>query len=229
MSDVHNPATEERLARVMDELARYLSTRCSTEQKDVIVRKQTLQLRNDLCRAVAHSRRRILDIAQSARANAGNTASPDHSGPAMPGAHGLPAARLRRVMRHIDGALAEPLTVPALACVAGMSPSHFTALFKCSTGLSPHEAVLRRRIAKAKELLCQDTRTVAAIGCQLGFSSQAHFTTVFRRRVGVTPSAFRRGTGAPDTAKAGARVAKISANPAIQPAESESLRPLDAH
>jgi AraC family transcriptional regulator len=96
-------------------------------------------------------------------------------------------------MAYIDASLGEPLTVPVLAGVAGMSPSHFTALFKHSTGVPPHEAVLRRRIARAKELLEDDARTIAAIGCQLGFSSQAHFTTVFRRRVGMAPSTFRRG------------------------------------
>jgi AraC family transcriptional regulator len=143
---------------------------------------------------------------------------------AMTAPRGLPAARLRRVMAYIDSSLEEALTVSTLAGVAGMSPSHFTTLFKRSTGVSPHEAVLRRRVVKARELLCDDIQSIAAIGCQLGFSSQSHFTTAFRKRTGLTPSAFRR-----DGARRGrARTAQeISANPAIRPRESESPQPAD--
>ncbi len=112
--------------------------------------------------------------------------------------HGLPAARLRRVMSYIDASLDEPLTVVTLASVAGMSRSHFATLFKRSTGVSPHEAVLRRRVVRATQLLREDIESIAAIGCQLGFSSQAHFTTAFRKRVGLTPSAFRHDSAISD-------------------------------
>jgi AraC-like DNA-binding protein len=220
MFGVGDPATAAKLARVMDELARYLSTRCESEQNDAELRQQARQLRDDLRRAVAHSRRRILDIAKGAHA-ANGSASTARPG-AAPGRAGLPAVRLRRVLSYIDASLAEPLTVRSLACVAGMSPSHFTMLFKRSTGLSPYEVVQRRRISRAKELLHDPSHTIAAIGCQLGFSSQAHFTTVFRRRIGVTPSAYRLHR-APSHEKI-PTPSKISENSARRPVESESLQ-----
>jgi AraC family transcriptional regulator len=53
-------------------------------------------------------------------------------------------------------------------------------MFKRATGVTPHEAVTRRRLARSQELLVDESLTIAQIGCQLGFSSQAHFCTAFR-------------------------------------------------
>jgi AraC-like DNA-binding protein len=205
MFDARSLTNEERLARIKAELAEQCLSIAASDQERAAVHKRTLQLCEEFRRALA--------TGPASRPGGGAT------GPrSVSRQRGLPAARLRRVMDYIDASLAEPLPVPILAGVAGMSPSHFAALFKCSTGISPHEAVLRRRIARAKELLGDERRTIAAIGCQLGFSSQAHFTTVFRRRVGVAPSTFRRGrTGAGHRPHS-----QNSANPAMRPAECES-------
>jgi transcriptional regulator GlxA family with amidase domain len=64
-------------------------------------------------------------------------------------------------------------------------------MFKRSTGLSPYQAVMQRRLARARDLLGDESLTIAAIGCSLGFSSQAHFTTAFRKSDGIAPAAFR--------------------------------------
>lgn len=111
---------------------------------------------------------------------------------------GMPAARLRRVTDYIEAHLGEPLSVRHLAEQARMSPSHFTTLFRRSTGISPYAYLLQCRMAKARVLLAEQALPLAEIGARLGFSSQAHFTTAFRKRFGVTPSVFRaraRGSG----------------------------------
>ena len=110
---------------------------------------------------------------------------------------GLPSARLKRVLEYVDAHLAGDTSTGRLADVAGMSPRQFGRLFSQSTGLPPHRYVLRRRVARAKDLLPDSRLTLAEVGYRLGFTSQSHFTTTFRDQVGVTPSVFRKTRGAP--------------------------------
>jgi AraC-like DNA-binding protein len=69
---------------------------------------------------------------------------------------------------------------------------HFAAQFKAATGIRPHEYLLRRRIERAKELLAGSHTPLVEIALEVGFKTQAHFTTVFARIVGETPNAWRR-------------------------------------
>ena len=64
--------------------------------------------------------------------------------------------------------------------------------FKRSTGSSPHQYLLQRRLDRAKSLLKQRELTLAEIGASTGFADQSHFTKVFRQFTGVTPSEYRR-------------------------------------
>jgi AraC family transcriptional regulator len=68
---------------------------------------------------------------------------------------------------------------------------HFARAFKQSTGESPHQYVLRQRVERAKELLSDPQSTVLSASAVTGFVDQSHFSKVFRRVVGVSPSEFR--------------------------------------
>jgi AraC family transcriptional regulator len=107
-------------------------------------------------------------------------------------AGGLRQTILRRVLEHMQAHLDQELPVTALAAVADLSSSYFSRLFKRSTGLSPHQYLMRQRIERATELLGDPRRQVAEVSYELGFPSQSHFTTVFRALVGVTPRAYQR-------------------------------------
>ncbi len=99
--------------------------------------------------------------------------------------------RLKRVYEYVDGHLAGKITLLDLAVVAGLSRMHFASQFRVATGLRPHEYLLKRRIERAEELLRQSTMTLVEIALTVGFQTQAHFTTVFKRFVGDTPSQWR--------------------------------------
>ena len=103
----------------------------------------------------------------------------------------MPAARLKRVLEFIDENLSEDISLSALAGVAAMGPHYFSDLFKRSTGLSPHQYVLRRKIERAKQHLRDPNISVVQITAITGFADQSYFTKVFRRVVGVTPTTFR--------------------------------------
>jgi len=105
--------------------------------------------------------------------------------------HGLPARRLRAVVAYIQTHLGDKVNLRQLAEMAEMSPFHFGHLFKQSTGVSPYQFVVRQRIAKAKDLLVDSKLPLAHIGYTLGFASQTHFTTTFRKFEGTTPLAYR--------------------------------------
>src|SRR3984957_20316957 len=79
-----------------------------------------------------------------------------------------------------------------MAEIAEVTQHHFASLFTKATGLSPHQYVLRVRIEHAKSHLKDDTLSVADVSRLVGFRTQEHFTKVFRRVVGVTPSEFRK-------------------------------------
>ncbi len=99
--------------------------------------------------------------------------------------------RLKRVVEYVDNHLSGRITLLDLAAVAGLSRMHFASQFRAATGFRPHEYLLRRRIQRAEELLRQSSMTLVEIALTVGFQTQAHFTTVFKRFVGDTPYQWR--------------------------------------
>ncbi len=78
-----------------------------------------------------------------------------------------------------------------LAAAAGMSVSHFIRAFRQSTGATPHQHVLTRRIERAMGLLAQPDHSVAEVANSTGYASPSHFVASFRQRLGVTPGTYR--------------------------------------
>ncbi|HEX8618478.1 MAG TPA: AraC family transcriptional regulator [Thermoanaerobaculia bacterium] len=105
---------------------------------------------------------------------------------------GLPAATRRRVLEYIDAHLGESITLAELAGVAGLTLHHFAREFKHAVGAPPHEYVMARRVDRAKQMLRFGGMALADVTLANGFSDQAHFTRVFRKRVGLTPGAYAR-------------------------------------
>ncbi len=103
----------------------------------------------------------------------------------------LPACRLRRVTQYIQENLQRELRLAELSALVHMSPYHFARLFKRSTGVSPHRFLVRRRIDAARGLLAARTAPIAEIAQLVGFRTPSHFTTTFRRVIGMRPSAYR--------------------------------------
>lgn len=65
-------------------------------------------------------------------------------------------------------------------------------MFKRATGLSPSQYFIRLRMSRARHLLLETDLSIIDIGLDVGYSSPSHFSQVFRREVGVTPSAYRQ-------------------------------------
>lgn len=106
----------------------------------------------------------------------------------------LSQRRMRHLLRHIDEHLGEDLSLEALAAEAGLSPLYIARAFRVAVGQSPHRYVVERRVEAAKRRLRASDDPIADVALATGFSSQSHLSDWFRRVVGVSPAAYRRGT-----------------------------------
>lgn len=104
----------------------------------------------------------------------------------------LTQAQMNRLVSHVDALGDYRMSVADMAAVVGLSESWFANVFKQTTGTTPWQWQLSKRIELSKQLLGESDLPVASIAAQLGFSDQAHLTKVFRQIVGETPAAWRR-------------------------------------
>lgn len=100
--------------------------------------------------------------------------------------------RLRRATDYIEAHLGEKMSLADVASASGLSRMHFAALFKASTGLRPLKYVQHRRIEHAQTALANSDLPVVDVALSVGFQSQAHFSTVFKRLVGESPVRWRQ-------------------------------------
>jgi AraC-like DNA-binding protein len=91
----------------------------------------------------------------------------------------LPPASLKRACAYIESHLAERVSIEPRA-------------FKQSQGTTPHEYIVDRRIAHARALLKETDTPLSEIALVSGFADQSHLARHFKRRVGVSPRAFRQ-------------------------------------
>jgi AraC-like DNA-binding protein len=97
--------------------------------------------------------------------------------------------RARRVLTET------PETPPSIAEVARqarISPFHFIRQFDAVFGLTPHQLRVQARLERARRLLAMGELSVTDVCMEVGFSSLGSFSDLFHRRVGESPSSFRR-------------------------------------
>src|ERR687885_792820 len=105
---------------------------------------------------------------------------------------GLSRHQLRQVIDYINGHLDRDLGLAELAKIVQMSPHYFTRLFKQSTGLTPHQYVIRHRVERARALLLNGELTIAEVAYTVGFANQSHLNRHLKRLLGVTPRHIRQ-------------------------------------
>lgn len=104
----------------------------------------------------------------------------------------LTQAQMNRLTAHFSMNGEQRMTVSDMADLVGLSESWFATVFRETTGKTPLQWQLSRRIEAARELLDDEALSIAEIAAQFGFSDQAHFTKVFRQFTGDTPAAWRK-------------------------------------
>ncbi len=104
---------------------------------------------------------------------------------------GLAGNKLRRATEFINANLSEDVTLSEIAETVELSPYHFSRAFKRTTGLTPQQYLIQRRVELAKQLLAKNKLPIVEVSAQVGFKNQSHFTTFFRRLTSMTPKAWR--------------------------------------
>lgn len=113
------------------------------------------------------------------------------SGPAVRGLTGvLAGTTLRAVTDYVHDHLERNIGLADLAAVAHLSAYHFARLFKQTTGRTPHQFVIEKRVERARRLITEGRLTLAQVAAACGFTDQSGFTKHFKRLVGVTPKRF---------------------------------------
>lgn len=103
----------------------------------------------------------------------------------------LTPIQLQQAIDYIHTHLDRDLSLIELASAIYISPTYFASLFKQTTGISPHQYVIRQRVKQAKTMLLKTDLAIADIALQVGFSSQSHLTQQFKRFTGMTPKQIR--------------------------------------
>lgn len=100
-------------------------------------------------------------------------------------------ARVERSVELLHRHTGETIPVAQLAAAVGLSPGHFSALFKAHTGRTPRRFQIDWRLERAVDLLRHSDLPVGAIGARCGFEDPLYFTRIFHRRFGQAPGKWR--------------------------------------
>jgi transcriptional regulator GlxA family with amidase domain len=107
---------------------------------------------------------------------------------------GLLAWQLNRVLDYVEMHLADKITVMDLAGLTNVSIGRLSRAFKISVGVSPGHYIAKRRVDLACKMMRTTGHALAQIAVACGLCDQPHLCKLFRRIVGMSPSAWRRAT-----------------------------------
>ncbi len=115
----------------------------------------------------------------------------------LPAIHTLPERALTqgqvsKVRDYINDRLDQHITLAELADVVALSRTHFSRLFKQSTGVAPYHYVIRCRVERANFLLRKGEMTLAEVARAVGFADHSHLDRHFKRIMGVSPNVVLR-------------------------------------
>ncbi|AIQ47087.1 AraC family transcriptional regulator [Paenibacillus sp. FSL R7-0273] len=108
-------------------------------------------------------------------------------------AHTGDHGKLASVLGYIEEHLHEPMEVEELAALVHLHPNYFIPYFKKFMGMPPMHYVQYKRMELAKRQLSGSTFSIGDIAEQVGMDL-AHFSKVFKKNTGVSPSAYRSST-----------------------------------
>lgn len=104
---------------------------------------------------------------------------------------GAVSAYVTDCVRAIERDPSSQTSLADLAARAGLSPFQFLRAFRASTGVTPHQFILRARLRSAATRIADDDARIIDIALEAGFGDLSNFNHAFRAEFGATPTSFR--------------------------------------
>jgi AraC family transcriptional regulator, arabinose operon regulatory protein len=98
---------------------------------------------------------------------------------------------MEEVLNYIHGNLDKNIIITEVAEKYGMDGKQFYYLFQKKIGISPKRYITSARLKRAKELLMEDEASISSISNMVGYDDALHFSRIFKRNIGISPSEFR--------------------------------------
>ncbi len=99
---------------------------------------------------------------------------------------------INRAIQFIEMSYNDNISLKEVSQIANLSSYHFIRVFKAETGKTPYEYLMDVKIEKSKELLRNKKYNVTEIATLCGFASPSHFASVFKKKIGLSPSDYRK-------------------------------------
>lgn len=103
-----------------------------------------------------------------------------------------PSYQVVRIQNYIIANIYRKITVKDIADYMQMSPNYLCRLFSQEMKISPHSYIQQQKIRISCDLLRHTQRPVSDIATYMGFQTQSHFSAVFRKWMGISPSDYRK-------------------------------------
>jgi AraC family transcriptional regulator len=100
--------------------------------------------------------------------------------------------QVRRVTEFVEASISAEVRIADLATLVGISVGHFHRAFRATTGRTPLAYINEARVRRALSVMAVENISVAALALRVGFLSPSHFTRIFKRFTGLSPSDVRR-------------------------------------
>jgi len=104
----------------------------------------------------------------------------------------LPKWRIRRLEEFLAANIDKRISLADMAAAVDLSRMHFAAQFRVATGFRPREFLLFKRVERAKAMMKASRVPIVEVAFAVGFNSQAHFSTVFKRFTGTSPARWKQ-------------------------------------
>lgn len=99
---------------------------------------------------------------------------------------------ISKAKRYIESNFSKPIHLEDIAAAVNLSPIYFHNIFKAACGQSPHDYLIKCRIAEAKKLLWDTTVTLTQVAESCGFGCQQYFNKIFKEQTGISPGKYRK-------------------------------------
>lgn len=100
--------------------------------------------------------------------------------------------RIKRAIKEVEQQLHRPIDLAELSTLVALSKEQFIRLFHKQVGTTPTAYIITRKLQRAQVLLASGEHSVKQVAMNLGYDNVSYFCRIFRQRIGMTATEFKR-------------------------------------